>query len=138
MIEATKKKATFLSQVNKLLGYEDCHVIPERAEDAAHNDYWREKSDYVVARALGSLSISLELTCPLAKVGGMVVLQRGSREDEFEQSSAEKQLGCSLEQEIKYVLPGRDKPYRLLIYKKIKSTDGKYPRNTGHIKKRPL
>jgi 16S rRNA (guanine527-N7)-methyltransferase len=82
--------------------------------------------------------VALELTCPFASVGGWVVLPRGSRNDEFEESKAEKSLGCRLEKELHYSLPGRDKQYRLLFYKKIEETNEKYPRKPGQIKKRPL
>lgn len=138
LIESIKKKAAFLCMIKKHFGYSDCHILPDRAETFAHVEIWREKSDYVMARALSSLSNSLELTCPFAKIGGLIILPRGSKEEEDEKSTAETLLGCSLHQEIRYILPTRDKFHRMLIYKKDVSTNKKYPRKPGHIKKRPL
>ncbi|MBD3267583.1 16S rRNA (guanine(527)-N(7))-methyltransferase RsmG [bacterium] len=138
LIESVRKKAAFLVEMKSYFNMRNCHILAERSEIISQNNTHREKSDIVTARALGPLSTTLELTCPLAKKEGHIFLPRGSREDDFEKSQAELTLGCSFEKEIPYTLPGRDRNHRILIYKKNQKTDDKYPRKPSQIKKRPL
>ncbi|MDX9753244.1 MAG: 16S rRNA (guanine(527)-N(7))-methyltransferase RsmG [bacterium] len=138
LVESIQKKIQFLTEMREHFRLERCHLLADRAETLAHLPSWREQSSIVVARALSSLSSALELTCPFARIGGVIALPRGSRVDAFEQSQAEIPLGCVLQKEIHYSLPQRDTRHRLLIYKKMEKTPVKYPRKPGQIKKRPL
>ena len=80
LVESTKKKAKFLSEVSRKLKLENVTVIAERAENLSTKDGgFRDIADGVVARAVGPLNVLLELTVPFVKVGGVLVTIKGER-----------------------------------------------------------
>jgi 16S rRNA (guanine527-N7)-methyltransferase len=81
LVEATQKKAAFLSAVAEALGLANVSVRAERAEQLAGGDL-RGTFHAVTARAVGRLSVLVPLTAPFAKVGGLVLLVKGQRADE--------------------------------------------------------
>ncbi|MGI6456868.1 MAG: 16S rRNA (guanine(527)-N(7))-methyltransferase RsmG [bacterium] len=139
LMESMKKKGIFLRKAIDHLELANVEVIIARAEQTAHDERYREQSDYVTARALAPLSQALELTAGFVKVGGKLFLPRGIDEtNENHEKSVLETLNLQLEREEYYSLRGREKQYRLAVYKKIKNTPEKYPRNPGQIRKRPL
>lgn len=137
LIEKNKKKSTFLELAINECDIKNISVIKERAEDAAHDFRYREKGDIVIARALGPLSLSLELTAGFVRVGGEIYLPRGEREI-IDEKKIYEILGCELADIVEYTLPRREKAFMIEIYKKNHPILEKYPRKPGHIKKRPL
>lgn len=81
LVEATQKKATFLTQVAEVLGLANVRVHAERAEKLARADL-RGKFDFVTARAVGRMASLLELTVPFVKRGGQVLLIKGQKAEE--------------------------------------------------------
>ena len=139
MIETSRKKADFIQQVIEELKLDKCQIINSRAEDAAHSIIHREKGDIALARAVGSLSATLELTVGFVKQNGQVLLPRGVGEDIARISdNPAKVLGCMVQKVVKYKLPGRDKEFNAVIFSKTSNLSQKYPRKPGQIKKQPL
>jgi 16S rRNA (guanine527-N7)-methyltransferase len=84
LLEATSKKAAFLSLVVERLNLTDVHVVNARAEDAAHRPDLRGRFDVVLARAVAPLPALAELALPFARKGGVAAFVKGSRlEDEL-------------------------------------------------------
>jgi 16S rRNA (guanine527-N7)-methyltransferase len=81
LVEATQKKAAFLSAVVAALGLANVAVRAERAEQLGAGEL-RGMFDVVTARAVARLTMLLPLTAPLAKPGGLVLLVKGQRADE--------------------------------------------------------
>ncbi len=81
LVEATQKKAAFLSDVVAALGLSNVTVRAERAEQLGAGEL-RGTFDVVTARAVARLAMLLPLTAPLAKPGGLVLLVKGQRADE--------------------------------------------------------
>jgi len=81
LVEATQKKAAFLSAVASALGLPRVTVCAERAEKLAMGPL-RETFDVVVARAVGRLSDILSITAPFAKSGGRLLLVKGQKANE--------------------------------------------------------
>ncbi|RJP26248.1 MAG: 16S rRNA (guanine(527)-N(7))-methyltransferase RsmG [Candidatus Omnitrophota bacterium] len=139
LIDSRKKKTDFLNRVVKQIPLYNCNVLCERIEKTAHNEQYREKFDIVTARAIGSLPITMELTAPLAKTGGNILLPRGSNEEE--ESKIEylsSILGNKIVKMVPYKLPRRNQDFVLFVLEKIMNTPDKYPRKPGQLKKRPL
>lgn len=140
VIDSVKKKTNFMQLVVDSLKLDNIKIIHSRCEDIAKDTTYREKFDYVVARAVAPLSILLEYTVPMAKIGGEMVLYKGANyKEELENSqNAIKILNCHLKQ-IKdvYVKECGYSRY-FLEFVKTKQTDKKYPRGQNKPRISPL
>src|SRR6185437_7601158 len=81
LVEATQKKAAFLSAVAGALELAGVSVRAERAEQLAAGEL-HGAFDAVTARAVGRLATLVPLTAPFARAGGLVLLVKGQRADE--------------------------------------------------------
>jgi 16S rRNA (guanine527-N7)-methyltransferase len=90
LVEATQKKAAFLTAVVAALGLANVMVRAERAEQLGAGEL-HGVFDVVTARAVARLTLLVPLTAPLAKPGGLVLLVKGQRADE-ELAEAERVL----------------------------------------------
>lgn len=135
LIESTKKKAVFLSEVVEQLGLDNVTVIAERAENlATHEGGFRDIADAVIARAVGPLNVLLELTIPFAKVDGVVFAIKGERApEEIERArKALHLLHATVESST------RTTTGTVVMIRKMESTPRKYPRLAGEPKRMPL
>jgi 16S rRNA (guanine527-N7)-methyltransferase len=88
----------------------------------------------VVSRAVGRLVTLLELTVPLARVGGLIVLTKGQKADE-ELAEAKQALHLLHAAHAGTV----DTPTgRLVVIEKLRDTPKAYPRGDGEPRKVPL
>ena len=138
LLEPIKKRANFLEQVKQKLNLENVTVINGRAEEVfKENDL---RFDFATARAVANLSILLELTIPLLKVGGIFMCYKGSNyENELTSSfSALNKLFSSTLLVDNCVLPFSKELRSFIFFKKDKETPNTYPRSYSLIKKKPL
>ena len=134
LLEATGKKADFLGHVARTLALSNVEVINDRAETLGRDPNHREHYDVVVARAVGRLATLLELTVPLATVGGHVLTIKG-RKVAQEISDAKKALHllhCAVV-ETSHTPTGT-----IVVIKKHRGTAKRYPRRPGEPKRSPL
>ena len=137
ILEPLSKRITFLEEVINQLNLKDISCYHQRAEDYAQHH--RETFDVVTARAVANLAVLAELCIPLVKKGGLFLAMKGSsgQEEDHAAKHAIQILGCVKEKEEKRQLcDGSDRVN--LFYRKVTSTDKKYPRPYGKIKKSPL
>ena len=135
LVEVTKKKAVFLSEVVEALGLENVTVIAERAEQLATKDGgFRDIADAVIARAVGPLPVLLELTVPFARVGGRVVAIKGEKAPD-EIKEAKKALHI-LHAEVESSV--RTTTGTIVSIRKLSNTPAQYPRLPGEPKRSPL
>src|SRR5512134_1399134 len=140
LVESVGKKAMFCQHIVRVLGLEHVNVIQARAESLGQTAQHREKYDWAVARAVATLNVLSEYLIPLAKVGGMVLAQKGES-GPAEAQSAEKAmelLGGKLKQLIPVNLPGVADDRYLVVMEKVAATPPKYPRKPGIPMKQPL
>lgn len=136
LLEATGKKAAFLSAVAAGLGLSNVGVVNQRAEDVGQDHRaHRERYDAVVARAVGPMSVIAELTAPLAKSGGGKVLLIKGQKAEEELAAAEGALRL-----LNVVHAGTiETPTgRVVVLGKSSKTPRTYPRPSGEPKRSPL
>ena len=81
LVEATQKKAAFLSAVSAAMGLSNVSVRAERAEQLGRGEL-EGAFDVVTARAVARLIALAPLTLPFARPGGLVLLIKGQRADE--------------------------------------------------------
>ena len=135
LIEPTLKRCVFLEDMVKLLKLENVKVLNKRAEEMN----LRERYDVCTSRAVAKLSVLLELSVPLLKVGGKMIAMKGpSAEDEIiEARIALNLLNCD-----KGVIHDVNLPSAGLrkncVFTKLNTTASKYPRSYAQIKKKAL
>ena len=140
LVEATGKKAEFLSYIVSVLNLKNVEVIKERAEVLAHHVDYRAGFNIVISRAVASLAALAELTLPFCPTGGVVIApKKGNIRREVEESlKAIDILGGSL-REVKLIeLDDFIDDRYLVIIDKISPTPDKYPRRPGIPEKRPI
>ena len=137
LLEATAKKAAFLSALVDALGITETRVLTGRAETLGHDSALRGSFDLVVARAVAPLPVLLELALPFARVGGRVATPKGSRAAAEAEASrnALSTLGARLFT-MPLKVPGP--PQTLMVAVKSRETPDEYPRRPGIPAKSPL
>jgi 16S rRNA (guanine527-N7)-methyltransferase len=81
LVEATQKKAAFLSAVSASMGLANVTVHAERAEQLGTGEL-AGAFDVVTARAVARLLALVPLAVPFARPGGLVLLIKGQRAEE--------------------------------------------------------
>ena len=139
LFESVGKKCEFLRVVVDKLGLENVHIYNVRAEDAARLEKYREKYDYVTARAVARMNTLCEYCMPFVKVGGKFIAYKSGDKTEIDEAkNAYKVLGGKLTEVYEYELPEDYGARVLAVVEKTKSTPPKYPRGQGKERKNPL
>jgi 16S rRNA (guanine527-N7)-methyltransferase len=126
LIEATARKAAFISEAARALGLH-VHVHAQRSEELGRGEL-RDACACVVARALAPPPVAAELCLPFCRPGGRLVLwSRESAGDELALAAAA--LGGEL---LEPECPG------VLVIGKRDATPERFPRRPGMAAKRPL
>lgn len=138
LMDSTKKRLTFVQSVVDELGL-DANVVHFRAEEAGKNPSFREKFDFVTARAVANMQTLSEYCLPFLKVGGTFAAMKGAKaSDELNTAKgAIKILGGKVESAKEFTLPDCGER-SVLCVKKISQTPSKYPRPSAQIAKKPL
>ena len=137
LLEATGKKCEFLRTVVEKLELKNVMVINGRAEEKAKSKEFREKFDTVTARAVARLNLLSEYCMPFVKVGGTFLSYKGDGIEEIKEAeNAIKILGGKINTVKEYFL--YDAKRTLIEIEKTRSTEEKYPRSNGAIRKKPL
>lgn len=138
MVDSTAKRLKFVDSVTGELSL--CGVtVHGRAEELGKKPEFREKFDFVTARAVANLRDLSEYCLPFVKKGGYFIAMKGPLASE-EIGGAEKAiriLGGKIE-EIKSVKLSDAGERNIVMIKKISQTPPKYPRPSAQIAKKPL
>lgn len=144
LVDATGKKCDFVRDAAARIALANVTVLHARAERlgqdrgertaAGRVGGHRGRYDAVVSRAVGRLASLAELTVPLAKVGGLIVLTKGQKADE-ELAEAKQALHMLHAGHAGTV----DTPTgRIVVIDKLRDTPKAYPRGDGEPKRAPL
>jgi len=137
LIESNGKKCNFLNIVKEKLGLENVEIINERAEIYSIKN--REIYDIVTSRAVAPLKHLLEYSVPIVKENGYYIAMKSNIENEIENiENYYKKLDINLEKKITLNLPKEGSLRTLILYKKNKKTNIKYPRKYTEIKKKDI
>ncbi len=137
IIDSLGKRIVFLKQLIETLDLRDVNLVYDRIEKHAENH--QEVFDVVVARALGSLPLILEMGIPMLKTKGKLVAYKGHNYESelLDSKKTLLKLGSKLIEEERYDLPN-DMGHRVhLVVEKMKHVHG-YPRSFAIMKKKPL
>lgn len=138
LFDAVNKKLDFIRFIVSELGL-NANIVHIRAEEAGKMPEYREKFDFVTARAVAQLRVLSEFCLPLVKVGGKFVSMKGDISDDEKVNgiASFKKLSAELYDDIHYNIHNGDSR-NIIIAKKISQISSKYPRNMGQISKKPL
>ena len=140
LLDSLNKRINFLNIVINELKLDNIVAIHGRAEELARNKAHREKYDVAVSRAVANLSTLTEYMLPFVKVGGKCICMKGAnvKEEIDKAKNAIKKLGGQSEIVDNFYLSENDNERNIVIIKKIKETEPKYPRKAGIPNKEPL
>jgi 16S rRNA (guanine527-N7)-methyltransferase len=140
LLEATRKKVTFLQHLIDQLDLEHVQAIHARSEQLGREPGHREQYDWAVARAVAKMPTLAEYLLPLAHVGGAMLAQKGedAAAEVHEADSAISTLGGEVRQLVPVELRGLAETRYLVVVDKVAPSPEKYPRRPGMPKKRPL
>ncbi|MDO4492278.1 MAG: 16S rRNA (guanine(527)-N(7))-methyltransferase RsmG [Clostridia bacterium] len=137
LLDGLNKRLIFLETVLRELGLTDrATLLHARAEDAGRDPKHRGKYDIALTRAVANLSVLMELTVPLLKVGGKSICYKGDAEQEV----AGAKGACHL---LHASVDTADVPAEygkrtLVFVTKNEPTPKTYPRKAGTPAKKPL
>jgi 16S rRNA (guanine527-N7)-methyltransferase len=81
LLDSANKKVSFMNDTIRKLELQDINALWGRAEDI-DNEVPRGGFDYVLTRAVGSVSDTLRLSSPYVSENGVIILMRGKRGSE--------------------------------------------------------
>lgn len=135
LVESERRKADWLARAARDLP--NVRVVADRTETLAraHPGEW----DVVTARAVGELPSVVELAAPLLRVGGTLVVWRGS-------PSPDEEARGDVVAALVGLAPGRTRPVapfpgarrHLRVYRKERATPERFPRRPARAARRPL
>lgn len=139
LLDSLRKRIDFLDGVIEELGLKKIRAIHARAEEIARDSNYRESYDIAVSRAVANLSTLTEYSMAFVKVGGYFISQKGPEYKEELKSAkrAIELMGGEVKDVIHTPLPN-DIDHYIIVIKKVKATDKKYPRGGGKPRKSPL
>jgi len=139
LMDSNRRKINFLQRVIADLKMENTFCLLGRAEDWAQSESYRELFTTVISRAVAATAALAEMSLPLTRIGGHVLLYKGPQV-EMEVSAAQEAIkicGGETGNVYRYKLTGGEER-TLLCLDKVKHTPGLYPRRAGRPEKKPL
>lgn len=137
LVDALEKRIKFLNIVIDELCLKDIDTVHERSEIFAKSN--REKYDIVTARAVASLPVLIEYCVPMVKENMYFIPMKANISQEIiDSKNAIKELNLEEIKRVEFKLPIEESNRTLILFKKNKKTNPKYPRKNSDIKNRPL
>lgn len=140
LMDSITKKINFINNYCAKYQLNNVETLVDRAEVIGQNINHREQYDFVTIRAVASVSICLEYSLPLLKIGGISILYRGNLSDE-EKTTIQRvshKLGGRILKIKNQNTPINNNTRHCIYIEKIKNTHKKYPRQIGLPTKNPL
>ena len=130
LFDSNHKKVNFINRTSVHLGINNASAVAGRIEELCREDY-RSSFDMVFTRAMSDIYTVTELGAPLLKVNGLLFMLSGDK----------KELGDYMAEHINDLGLAQENPAsieadsEIIVFRKIKETDGKYPRRISVIKR---
>ena len=94
MIDASRKKISFLNYLIRTLGMTGAHAVHARCEDLSEDENFKHKFDCVVSRAFTSLDRFIVLSLPFLSENGFMLAMKGQQSEKEIQQSLQKEKFC--------------------------------------------
>ncbi len=121
LLEASRKKVSFLKELTRKLGLPGVTIIHERVEEVMKNSHLHESFDCVISRAAFKMPELLNMGLHFLRPGGLLAAMRGPREEETNQKTGQSIdiKGYCLEKLADFRLPITGVSRKIILYKKI-------------------
>ncbi len=117
LMDSVNKKVTFLKATIRKLALEEIEAVWGRAEDIGNN-IPRQHFDYVVNRAVGTISDTFQLSLPYLSPYGVLILMRGKKgAEEWDRASQNFNNNYDLIEIREFSLPYSDSKRIVIILK---------------------
>lgn len=139
LVEASQRKAEFLTRVVGVLQLPNVAVLRARAEELPGQGR-RDAYGAVVARAVAPLATLVEYAGPLLAEGGRLLAWKGARNQDEEAAGRHAASRVGLEPlDVCGVTPYRGSRNRHLhLYQKVRPCPPEFPRRVGVARRKPL
>lgn len=140
LVDSSQKKINAVKDICNGLGFSNVKFISSNVELLGNDSGFRNKYDYALIRAVGSISTIIEYSIPLLKNKGRAFLYKGPHvEKEVENSKkALEELNAEIIKTHEFIIPFSDYQRNIVVVEKNGETNEKYPRRVGLPKNRPL
>lgn len=140
LVDSTGKKINFLRSVVETLQLDNVQLYADRIENLGQQAAHRESYDLATSRALGHMTMVLEYSLPLLRLGGVMLAMKGPKVlQELDVSSdAMLELGAGDVSLLPAYPESFENELVLVRVLKEESTPRRYPRPPGTPKKEPL
>ena len=133
LLDSLNKRLKFIAGICEKLDLKNVSLIHGRAEDYAMDIKYIENFDFDISRAVANLSTLSELCVGFVKSGGYFISYKSEKANEEVENAvrAFKLLGIKLEKIESFTMDIDGASRNLLVIKKEKKLDKKYPRKAG-------
>jgi 16S rRNA (guanine527-N7)-methyltransferase len=134
LIDSLQKRVKYLNEIIKELNLENIEAVHTRMEDYSRLN--EEKFDIITARAVANINVLLEICVRAVKINGYLIFMKANCDEEIENSKkCLSELGCSIANINKFVLPKENSHRTLVKVTKHSKTNNKFPRTIEKIRK---
>jgi len=121
LLEASRKKVSFLKELTRKLGLPGVTIIHERVEEVMKNSRLHESFDCLISRAAFKMPELLNMGLHFLRPGGLLAAMRGPREEGtiHKTGHAIDIKGYCLEKLADFHLPITGVSRKIILYKKI-------------------
>jgi 16S rRNA (guanine527-N7)-methyltransferase len=140
LMDSVAKKIKFINDFSQKLNLKNIETLTDRVEIIGQDQNHRKQYDFALIRAVAEISVCLEYSLPLLKIGGIAILYRGNLTEE-ENNIIEKtahKLGGKVIKINNKNTPINNHTRHCIYVEKVKLTSKKYPREIGKAVKSPL
>lgn len=137
LLDSLEKRLNWLKELCQELNVEGISFVHARAEEAAHQEAYRDRFDIAVSRAVASFPLLCELCLPYVALGGTFLAMKSvNAGKELEEArNAIGVLGGGKPILWDYSVPCTDVVHRIISISKGKPTPKGYPRRWSKIQK---
>jgi len=121
LLEASRKKVSFLKELIRKLGLTDVTIIHERVEQVMKNSHLHEYFDCMISRAAFKMPELLNMGLHFLRPRGLLLAMRGPREEGANQSIGQTidNKGFYLDKIVDFHLPITGVSRKIILYKKL-------------------
>lgn len=140
LLDATRKKITFIDQVIAHLGLTNTTAVVERVEQVGRQKHQRQTYDLALIRAVAAAPVCAEYALPLLNIGGCAVLYRGqwTTAETIALEATVAALGGAIDTIEAFTTPLTQGDRHCIYLKKIAPTPNEFPRAIGIPTQKPL